>query len=77
MRIYEWFDPDNIEHIKAYKELQETGTWPKYFYNEIKDKGIELGPGWQLIVAYKLADKWIEYKLDGTVYWETTKEKTK
>lgn len=35
MKISEWFNPKNIEHIKGYKHIQETGKWPQSLYEEI------------------------------------------
>ena len=55
----EWFDPDNIKHIKAYFHLQNTGAWPEGFVPI--DRHMEMG--WQAILAFKLANKWIEMKL--------------
>jgi len=55
----EWFDPHNIEHIKAYVCLQETGTWPRGFTPE----NIYIEFNWQPILAFKLANEWIRYKL--------------
>jgi len=55
----EWFDPDNIEHIKAYEELQKRGIWPKNF----KPENIYMEANWQGILAFKLANAWIKHKL--------------
>lgn len=59
MRIEKFFDPRNIEHIKAYKELQDTGVWPKGFIPE----GTEFGPGWQVLIAFGIANLYIEQKM--------------
>jgi hypothetical protein len=55
----EWFDPHNKDHIRAYAHLQKTGTWPEGF----KPERIYMETGWQGILAFKLANTWIEYKL--------------
>jgi len=55
----EWFDPHKIDHIKAYTHLQNTGMWPDGF----KLEKIYMEIGWQMILAFKIANAWIEYKL--------------
>jgi len=55
----EWFDPDNIIHVKAYFKLQCTGMWPEDFLPQ----SIFIEPGWQALLAFKLANYWIDYKL--------------
>ena len=65
MKIEDWFDPENIEHVKAYDELQQRGIWPKGFLPE----DIEMGNCWQVLLMSKLADKYIESKLkDGIAH---------
>jgi hypothetical protein len=59
MLIQEFFDPMNIEHIKAYRNLQNKGVWPKEFIPE----GTEFGPGWQALIAFKIANLYIEQKM--------------
>lgn len=53
----EWFDPQNIEHVKAYAHLQNTGVWPEGF----KPEKIYMEIGWQGIITSKLANAWINY----------------
>jgi len=57
--IYNWFDPHNIEHVKAYYHLCNIGTWPVSFIPD----NINRAPGWQLTIAAKLADAWINFRL--------------
>lgn len=59
MRIDEWFDPVNLQHLVAYKALEDNGMWPKGFIPE----GMEFPPAWHISLMAKLADKWIEYKV--------------
>jgi len=56
----EWFDPNNIEHIKAYSHLQKTGVWPIGFIPD----SINMDTGWQVILFQKITDEWINYKLN-------------
>ena len=55
----EWFNPDDIGHLHAYHVLQQTGLWPEGFIPE----NIYMEPGWQGIIAFKLANKWIDYRV--------------
>ena len=57
MDLVEYFDPYNIDHIKAYKKLQDTGMWPKGFLPE----NIYIPAGWDYRIKYKIADAWIDY----------------
>jgi hypothetical protein len=61
MTIIEFFDPNNIEHIKAFVHLQNTGIWPNYFITT----DITFPLLWQTTLMSKMTDKWVEYKLKG------------
>jgi hypothetical protein len=60
MLIQDWFDPDNVEHVKAYKHLRENGVWPVGFVPE----HITLNACWVVAIIAKLADRWIDSKLN-------------
>ena len=62
MRIDEWFDPANIDHIKAYHILMNTGMWPAGFIPD----GMEFIPGWNILIMNKLADAWVYHMLKTT-----------
>jgi len=59
MKIIEWFDPKNVDHLKAYRHLQDNGLWPEGFIPE----NMEFMAGWQIFIASSMADEWIQYKL--------------
>lgn len=60
--LYEYFDPHNWHHIAAYRELQKTGVWPKWFWDQmIKDNINESEPGWQVTIIAKMANAWVEH----------------
>jgi len=59
MRIEKFFDPENIEHIKAYRNLQNKGVWPEDFI----PTETEFGPGWQALIAFKIAHLYVEQKM--------------
>lgn len=64
MKIDEFFDAYNAEHIRAYIHLQETGRWPEGFIPE----GTEFFPTWQVSLLNKMADCWIEQVKFGNVF---------
>ena len=59
MNIADWFDVNNIEHLKAYKHLEDTGFWPKNFLPE----EMEMPALWGVSLAHKLADAYIDMML--------------
>jgi hypothetical protein len=61
MKINKWFDPNNVEHIKAFKEFDKTGSWPKEFL----PKDVKLDQFWIIDVLDKMAVAWMNYKLKG------------
>ena len=64
MTILDWFDIDNIEHLKAYKHLRATGCWPKDFL----PKDITTFESmWISRLSDRLADRYVEEKLSGDV----------
>jgi hypothetical protein len=63
MKITEFFDPYNMEHIKVYKELITHGFLPNGFAPE----DIEYDNAWQVLIAFKMAGAWTEQVLVGNV----------
>lgn len=61
MDIVEWFDINNIEHLKAYRTLMVNGAWPLGFI----PNDINFSPIWQLVLAYKLSNAYIDLRLIG------------
>lgn len=62
--VIDWFDPYNMEHLQAFKDLQKTGFWPKDFWNKIiTDDRIEMVTGWQLGIYVKVANAFLKEKL--------------
>jgi hypothetical protein len=59
--IYDWFDPHDLKHLRAYRQLQTTGCWPEDFPPD----HVELGTGWQMLITHKMADAWVDEKLKG------------
>ena len=62
MTIVEWFEPTNIEHIKAYKHLMDTGMWDKGFIPE----DVEMTSQWNLMLMGKIVDHYVDEMLDGS-----------
>jgi len=59
MDIRDFFDEEHIEHIRAYKHLVNTGTWPEGFV----PKDVMFESGWKETITAKLANKFVENKL--------------
>ena len=59
MTFYDWFDPHDHTHRKAYRELQETGCWPKAFWDEAKQAVDGSALYWSQNAQYKMADAWL------------------
>ena len=57
--LVDWFDPYNIEHIRAYRHLQNTGIWPCGFISA----GVVIGSNWQILIASKLSNAWVDHML--------------
>ncbi len=57
--LVDWFDPYNMEHIRAYRHLQNTGVWPYGFISA----GVVIGMNWQVLLQSKLAAAWVEHML--------------
>jgi hypothetical protein len=55
--IVEYFNPYNVEHLKAYKVLAKTGMWPEDFIPKSLDNAPTL---WQVALVNKMADAWVE-----------------
>jgi hypothetical protein len=62
--IVDWFNPHNLEHLQAYKDLNKTGVWPKAFWDKIAEiDHLEMTTGWQVAIACKIADAFVKEKL--------------
>ncbi len=59
MRIDEFFDPYNLDHLKAYKHMKTKGKWPKNFIPDY----VEFSPGWTILLWGKMADEWVKKML--------------
>jgi hypothetical protein len=65
MEIIKFFDPYNMEHIKAYKHMITYGFWQEGFL----PKDIEYADNatWQIVLAFKMTNVWVEQVLAGNV----------
>lgn len=57
--LTDWFDPHNMDHLKAYQHLRETGVWQEGFIPFY----VVVDPYWQFSLAEKMAVAWIDHKL--------------
>ena len=58
MDFIDWFDVDNMDHLKAAKHLMVIGSWPEGF---IPDNVI-MDPGWYMTMAVGMANAYIILK---------------
>jgi hypothetical protein len=57
MKFLEFFNPLDIEHLRAYNHLQKTGAWPLGFIPEEVYQNME--PNWYMLIQSKMADLWV------------------
>lgn len=65
MTLTEYFDPDNLEHCQAYREMRNTGVWPEWFLKSLSVASVQ-SENFYLEVAQiqaKIADFWVQRKL--------------
>ena len=55
MNILDFFNPIDIDHLKAYQHLQSTGMWPEGFIPE----RVDFSPNWQMLLQSRMADLWV------------------
>lgn len=58
--IVDFFDPNELSHLSAYKNLCETGFWPENFVPE----NIEFPNAWYMHLDSKIAKHFVEEKLN-------------
>ena len=59
MTILEWFDPSNKDHLRGFKTLVDTGTWPEGFVPE----DVSFPVLWHVTLMGVLANEYLEIKL--------------
>jgi hypothetical protein len=64
LTIVDFFDPKNIEHLIAFREMQNTGIWPRWFWDWVEKNECEIPPMWHLMIAMKITNEYIKEKLD-------------
>lgn len=57
--IVDWFDVNDTNHVGAYRHLQQTGVWERGFLPE----NIIFPVAWHAMIAFKLADAYMDEKL--------------
>lgn len=67
MTVVEFFDENNVEHIRAYQFLCKFGKWPKeyqalyeqYLIPNVEAQGDFFPMGWQFEIAQILANAYV------------------
>jgi hypothetical protein len=65
--IIDFFDPYNVEHLKAYRVLEKTGSWPKGFLPK-DGEGMEWPMVWQAGLTAKMAKAWLAQAEAGHIF---------
>lgn len=60
MNIVDWFDPNNHEHLIAFKHLRDTGTWPVGFL----PSQVEFPFSWRAALYGKITDVYLDSALN-------------
>jgi hypothetical protein len=63
INVEDFFDPYNVEHLKAYEHLERTGTWPEGFIPH----DVKMTPFWQITIACKLATAFVKAAKKGCI----------
>lgn len=63
IKLSDWFNINNIKHIKALKCKQKNEKWPDNFI----PNNVELDHNWEMKIALYMADAWIENALQGNI----------
>jgi len=61
MKISEFFEYRNPEHLRAYQHLCVTGAWPEGFMPD----DIEFTPGWQAVISMPMAKAYADRTVAG------------
>lgn len=56
VKFNDWFDPYNEEHMKACKDFNTNGFWPKGFI----PKNVTMEENWHIILMSRLAYCWVK-----------------
>lgn len=63
IKLEDWFDPCNHEHMKAYEKLCESGCWPKSFVPlHVCSNHLSV-----LNVNFKIAQAWLHAMKHGQI----------
>lgn len=57
MNIIDWFDIKNVDHLKAWKYLEDNGgIWEQGFI----PNDVEFSPNWQFVIMSKMATAYVD-----------------
>ena len=60
MKILDWFDITNIEHLKAWMHLEDVGIWPIDFIPD----NVEFDQYWQMVLASRMSEQYVKEKIE-------------
>lgn len=61
--IDEYFDITNLDHLRAFQHLLETGVWPRDFWDAAAKANVRYRPLWEYVIKSKLAAAYLQEKL--------------
>lgn len=60
--VADYFDPHNVEHVRAYNHLCKHGNWPTEFW--IKISKLDSPPLTVVEITGKMAQAWLKHMLE-------------
>ena len=60
MKILDWFDIYDIDHLQAWSHLEDTGIWPIDF---VPDE-VEFTTSWHMILSSKMSSQYVREKVE-------------
>lgn len=60
MKIEDWFDTNNLEHLRAFEHLNKTGAWPVGFLPE----DIEIDSLSSMRILQRLGMEYLNFKIE-------------
>lgn len=58
--LIDFFNPYDAQHLKAYRYLEDHGTWPPGFI----PSNVETHAHWHVFIGAKMAQAWMKHVLD-------------
>ena len=60
MKLEDWFDNNNLEHLKALEHLNDNGAWPIGFLPD----DVEIEPLSSTFIFLRLGKEYLDFKIE-------------